>query len=397
MTIRGVRRGVSATACACAFAVLAAVASVDVPTGSAGSARSVAIRASCTPPILGRGVGEGRNDPVHFPPTVGELPAVMLFVDFADVRATSDPAEVFDSAMPHVSEWYRTVSYERLRLTVTPIRRWLSVSTTVAEARTNLEVHLRAALDAAVSLVDDEVDFSRYRALYVVIPGEAFDRLGGIGVHISERPVRADGASIHGHVWLHDELENREAYVIHETGHVLGLPDLYVQRAPRTFHQWDVMAWGSGTKPGGMFAWHRWKLGWVEPRQIACFPGKETMRATVSPVERPGGVKAVVFRTARAAYVAEVRQRLAEDAAICKPGVLIYMVDFYAPSGSNDIRLVEARPTRRATLRRCGPQAAAPFTPGRGAGSRVTVSGLRFEVLAALPDGSYRVAIRRAR
>lgn len=376
--------------------MLAGVASVDVPTGSADSARAHAIRATCAPPLVSRGVGEGRNDPVHFPPTVGELPAVMLFVDFGDARATSDPAAVFEAAMPDVSEWYRTVSYERLRLTVTPIRRWLSVSTTVAEARTNLEVGLRAALDEAVSLVDAEVDFSRYRALYVVIPGEAFERLGGIGVHISERPVRADGASIHGHVWLHDELEDREAYVIHETGHVLGLPDLYVQRAPRTFHQWDVMAWGSGTRPGGMFAWHRWKLNWLEPRQVACFSGKGTLRATVSPVERPGGVKAIVFRTRRAAYVAEVRQRLAEDAGICKPGVLIYAVDFYARSGSNDIRLVEARPTRAATLRKCGPQAAAPFGVGRGEVSRISVFGLRFEVLAALPDGSYRVAIRKA-
>jgi M6 family metalloprotease-like protein len=378
------------------LAVLAVVAVVVLPVRStdAGSERSAT--ASCAPPVLGRGVGEGRNDPVHFPPTVGELPAAMLFADFADARGTSDPSAVFGSVMPRVSAWYGTVSYGRMRLDVTPLRRWLPLAGRVRDYAANPDEGLRRAIDEAVALADAEVDFSRYRALYLVIPGAAFEEIGGIGVLIAERPIRADGASIHALAWLHDELENREAYVIHETGHLLGLPDLYVLRALRTFHRWDVMAWGEGTKPGGMFAWHRWKLGWLDPRQIACYSGRRTLRATVSPVERPGGVKAVVFRTPRVAYVAEVRQRLAEDAEICKPGVLIYIVDFFAATGSNDIRLLEARPERTLPSR-CGRQAAAPFGTGRRDVSSIAVGGLRIEVRAALPDGSYRIAVRRSR
>ena len=375
--------------------MLAALTSFDVSDSSADSASERASHAVCAPPVLDRGVGEGRNDPVHFPPTVGELPALMLFVDFADARGTSNPAEVSDSVMPEVSAWYRTVSYGRLRLAVTPVRRWLSLPGTASEYGANPDVGLHRAMDEAVALADAEVDFSRYRALYLVIPSAAFEAIGPLGVLIREQPIRADGASIHGIVWLHDELENAEAYVIHETGHVLGLPDLYVLGSPRTFHLWDVMAWGTGTRPGGMFAWHRWKLGWLQPRQIACFSGRGTMRATVSPLERPGGVKAVIFRTREAAYVAEVRRRIAEDVGICRQGVLIYKVEFFAAAGSNDIRIAEARSERTVSRSRCGAKGAAPYALGRGNVARVSIWGLRFQVLAARPNGSYRISIRR--
>jgi hypothetical protein len=80
-----------------------------------------------------------------------------------------------------------------------------------------------------------------------------------------------------------------------------------------------------------MHGWHRWKLGWLYDAQIACVPRVGRRTAQVMPLERAGGVKAVVVRAGQAAYVAEVRQRLAEDRGICQKGVLAYSVDLRPP------------------------------------------------------------------
>jgi hypothetical protein len=148
------------------------------------------------------------------------------------------------------------------------------------------------------------------------------------------------------------------------------------------------------TRPAGMFAWHRWKLGWLDPTQIACLTRQRRIETTIRPLETAGGVKALIFKTAHSALVAEVRQRTLEDGAICRQGVLIYRVLFSAPAGSADIHVIRAR---SGVVGDCGPQSAAPFDLGRGAVSRARVGNLLFELRRALPDGSYRVALTRLR
>jgi hypothetical protein len=119
------------------------------------------------------------------------------------------------------------------------------------------------------------------------------------------------------------------------------------------------------------------------------------VQATVTPLERPGGVKAIVVRAGQNAYVAEVRQKLGEDATICKPGVLVYEVDL---SGARrPIWLRPARGDGSANTGACGGRWRAPFDVGRGEISRVTIGGVRFELLQKLADGSYRIRATKSR
>jgi M6 family metalloprotease-like protein len=348
-------------------------------------------------------VGEGTNDPAQFPPTLGELRIGMLFVDFADVRGTNDPRTLYEAFVPRAVEWYRRASYDRLRLVVTPVPRWLTLSGTVAHytktgGGSGLESGLRAALEEAVAAADGEVDFSHFQALYLVLPSAAVETIGTVGVLISEEPIRVDGSDIRIWAWLQDESRGPELdeYLAHETGHILGLPDLYVPPTPTTFHRWDIMAWAFPSR--GFFAWHRWKLGWLDPVQIACFARGRRIEATLTPLERLGGMKAIIVRRGRYAYVAEVREPSAgTGGGICKGGVVIYEVEFDARSGAADIRLRRARVETSTQRVRCGPKSAAPFGRGRGQISRVRAWGLLFEVLAALPDGSFRVRVAKSR
>jgi M6 family metalloprotease-like protein len=376
------------------FVALATVAWV-AGNDSASAARA-GPAAACDPPVVSPGgVGEGRNDPVLIPPTVGELRIGMLFVDFADIRSAADPGATYEAFVPGAIDWYRNVSYGRLRLIVTPLLRRLTLGGTAVHYRSRGEAGLRAALEETMAAADAEVDFSRFHALYVVLPFAAAATFGGSGVLILEHPVRADGAEIRTFALLFDGPGAERDFLAHETGHILGLPDLYVIGQRLTFHRWDIMT--STPANRGLFAWHRWKLGWLDPGQIVCIGARRRVTATVTPLERPGGRKAIILRRGRYAYMAEVRQPVAAGAGrVCKGGVLIYQVEFGAASGVADIRLLRARGDSIVHTS-CGPLAAAPFGRGRGEISRARAWGLRFEIRAKLRDGSFRIRVTKTR
>src|SRR5262245_53633570 len=52
------------------------------------------------------------------------LRAVMLFVDFPDLRATESTSALYQRLVPRARRWFEEVSYGRLELEVTRTRRW---------------------------------------------------------------------------------------------------------------------------------------------------------------------------------------------------------------------------------------------------------------------------------
>jgi M6 family metalloprotease-like protein len=346
---------------------------------------------ACAAPSLGFGAGEGRNAP-EMPPTVGALRIAMLFVDFSDSPGPADPQSIYDTHVPRVLDWYRTISYGRLRIAVEPFPHWLRLPRALADYEAE---HFEGAVEAAIAAADPNFDFSSFDALYLVasMPSLA-------ATVIDEVPIRADGTAIHSWAWLATGSLQRLPFVaIHETGHLLGLPDLYNQRNPSSQHRWDVMTAAPGG--GGMFAWHRWKLGWIDGGQIVCLSRKGTLTATLAPIERAGGKKAIVSRIGGEVLVVEVRRALAEDASICKNGVLVYRVDFSAgdPQNAGSRRLpVQLHAARRDDSRgwdRCGRGWRAPFALGRGQVSRTDVAKHSITLVKQLSDGSYRVRVTR--
>jgi M6 family metalloprotease-like protein len=351
--------------------------------------------ATCRAPLLARGTTEGRNDSATMAPWVGELRIAMIFVDFADARGRARPLDIYVSYVPRVVDWYWTVSYHRLQIDVVAAQDWVTLPKPFSYY---VPERLEEALETGVALADRTFDFSGVDALYV-IPAAGAD-FNGVGVQIRERPLDPDGSSIWAVAWLPTDGNGARSvpFVIHETGHMLGLPDLYLSGYPETYHWWDVMAAAANpATTGGMFAWHRWKLDWLEPAQFVCLAGRGVREAVVTPVERQGGVKALVYRTKEAAYVAEVRQRIAEDAGICRTGVLMYAVKLERTFSKPAIRLLPARSDDLSRAGGCGRRYNATYGVGRGEVSRVSIGSVRFEVRAALRDGSYRIRVSNRR
>jgi M6 family metalloprotease-like protein len=328
------------------------------------------------------------------PPTRGVLHMAMLFVDFSDSSANVTPQSIYDMHVPPLTEYYRTVSYGRLQVDVVPLLRWLRLPRTLSEYQ---EDRFVGAVESAVAAADASFDFSSVGGLYLVA---AMPSLAS--TIVDDVPLRVDGAAIHAWAWLATgSLERLPRVAIHETGHVLGLPDLYRESIPSSQHGWDVMT--AAPSGGGLFAWHRWKLGWIEPAQIVCLTRRGSVQVTLAPVERSGGRKALFSRVGRTVVAVEVRRQMAEDASICKSGVLFYRVDFDAGAPENvgaRRRPVQLQPARKDDPRRwnrCGREWRAPYALGRGEVGRASAWGHRLQLLKRLPDGSYRVRVTRVR
>jgi M6 family metalloprotease-like protein len=342
---------------------------------------------SCAPPRLGYGVGEGANEP-GMPPTVGELRVAMLLVDFADRPATDSPEALVDAYVPSTVAWYRDASYGRLRLVVDPLRRWLRLPRSLEAYES---AHFEGAIDDVLAVADPHYDFGGVDALYLITSQEAGSLASAVIDHV---PRRVDGVDIRAWVWLASggATAARSSVLIHETGHVLGLPDLYDLRRPGAgHHHWDIM---SGSGGAGMLAWHRWKLGWLTENDILCLTRQRPVVASLAALARLGGRKAIVYRMRSAAVVVEVRSRSSVDRSLCKPGVLVYRVDFRKGDPSSIGRLgvpIDVWQARPGSSPRCGAEWRAPLSLGRGNVARAAAFGVEVRVLRKLPDGAYRV------
>jgi hypothetical protein len=184
----------------------------------------------------------------------------------------------------------------------------------------------------------------------------------------------------------------------HETGHLFGLPDLYAFDSGGTHRHvggWDLMGTLSGSAPD-LFAWEKWKLGWISDAQVACVVEPGTQRIRLIAIERGDGMKLVVVPTGpTAAYVIESRRAIGNDANACSTGVLIYRVDSTVPTGFGPVRVVDATPNK-ATDPPCTDLEVATFGGGGPKGFRDADLGLTVRFIRQTDtDDLIYVTIRR--
>src|SRR5262249_54045781 len=156
-----------------------------------------------------------------------------------------------------------------------------------------------------------DVDFSKYQLVYVVATknatainySPAFD-----APRVPADGIQADGTVIYGGATFGTDIyaNARTGWRVlaHETGQTVGLPDYYdiPGFAPSNYqHQfhyvggWSIMSW---VEPGAeSFAWDKYRLAWIDPPQIRCLDAAGSLTETLTPVEKPGGLKMLVAKT----------------------------------------------------------------------------------------------------
>ncbi|HYZ19351.1 MAG TPA: M6 family metalloprotease domain-containing protein [Gaiellaceae bacterium] len=343
---------------------------------------------------------------------LGTLRAVMLFVDFRDRPASESTVHLYDRLVKPAAAWFKEVSSGRATLDVTAVHRWYrmpSGSRGYGLGDGVSFVEQKSYIADAVAAADRDVDFSSYSIVYVVASrgsalqrSPAFHAFAGSGVQVDGTELRY-GATFGEDVRDVSPPAYGSFVLVHETGHILGLPDLYDVPNPtywtlfRFAGGWDMMSWNL---PGShLLAWHKWKLGWLHPSELTCLNGPGELTATLTPAARPGGLKGIVVPTgSSSAFVIEARKRVGEDSRLCEDGVLVYSVDGTVKSGEGPIRVRAAqRDTSSELLNRCGPLYEAPFDKGAGEVAYYDnpSAGFSLEVLGQTASGGYTVRVTR--
>jgi len=337
-------------------------------------------------------LSEGRpndSDAAANVPSVGKLRAAVLFVDFCDAPGSDDPSSILHGWIEPGVEWLHTASYGRLTITLEPTARWIRMPQTARFYRESgivddAEPHEKYVGDAIDAAARAGFDFSQTDVVYVVAPKTGPLSLsptfrGTPGTFVKHGPKLGPAVT-----FGEDAYEFGGTIVPHETGHTLGLPDLYAFTGDR--HRfvgtWDLMGNVFFTATD-FFAWHRLKLGWLDPRQVVCVSSRHKKTVELAPIETPKNddrsrsrkrlAKAVFVRTgSTTGLLVENRQRLGNDGSICDTGALVYTVDSSIKTGDGPITVIGGTTDDR----RCGRLSDAPLH----AGDRVTVGDVSVAV-----------------
>jgi M6 family metalloprotease-like protein len=356
-----------------------------------------------------------------YPRPTRALDAVMVFLSFPDSVPRTTPAELTADHFPATSRFFERASYGRFTLHPHPLRTWIRMphpSTSYAIQRDWNAARRAAYLHDALAASDRRVDFSRYDIVYFVAdpdaPGVDSDATKVVNL---DTPLHADGKDIRRVVTVFEKHPPDRLVLAHETGHVFDLPDLYHRPADGKgdwdtyVGDWDLMGSQFGLAPD-LFAWHKWKLGWLDPRQVVCVRGTGPTRLTLEPLGAgPGvrptvaaagppafgvgrGTKLAVVRTGPDSALAfEARGPVGNDTAVCRSGILVYRVSSGAESGGGPVEVIDAHPHTEA----CWEESVYPSLADApvALGETFTVPGeeVRVEVEGRTTSGAWNVKI----
>ncbi|MGC0340480.1 M6 family metalloprotease domain-containing protein [Streptomyces sp. SLBN-8D4] len=348
-----------------------------------------------------------------YPRPARALDAVMVFLSFPDAPPITTPAQLTADHFPATTRFFDRASYGRFTLRPHPLRHWIRMprpSTAYAIQRDWSAADRGAYLRDALAAADGQVDFSRYDAVYFVAdpdaPGVDSDATKVVNLDV---PLRADRTDIRRVVTVFEKHPPDRLVLAHETGHVFDLPDLYHRPMDGKgdwdtyVGDWDLMGSQFGLAPD-LFAWHKWKLGWLERRQVTCVRGPKPSRLTLEPVEA-GPDRAGIFGLARGTKLAvvptgtdsalafEAREAVGSDVAVCRQGVLVYRVHSGAASGAGPIQVIDAHPRTEACWENSvyPPLADAPVDVGES--FRVPGQDVRVKVTGRTTTGAFDVEI----
>ncbi|SFC18043.1 M6 family metalloprotease domain-containing protein [Streptomyces aidingensis] len=396
--------------------ILASLTVPDPALAHAGHAAPASAALSCAPKSPHTGLNAGLPTPEGYAPSRGTVTALTLFIDFPGSEATIPTTERFAEFFPGTSEYLATSSYGKLRYRAEPVHRWLRMSRPFEDYGIDRGVGwhpddpdgYNRLMREIVSALGDETDFAAYDLVNVLATPNAGPHAleQVLSVSFAGRPlVDTPSGPLRNisFIWSTQPGESPHRVLVHENGHAFGLPDLYWTGAgvpPLLTGHWDVMEqdWGPSND---LLAWHKWKLGWLAPGQVACVTAPGGSEHLLTPLGDPAGdgVRMVALPTGpHQVIVAEVRAPSELDRAVCRTGVLISRVDTRARSGEGPIRVADATPGSSGCLAAPDPQVTAeltdaPYLPGDT--FRDHRAGITVQVLEADRDGRHRIRVTR--
>ncbi len=324
---------------------------------------------------------EGANDPLIYDSTVGHKKVIMLYVDFSDAEMFADTRKRASDVLGdgQFQKLFREQSYGKVTFEIKHIDGWRRLpkshkkySSKTTEAHRELFVEIFSLFP--------KVDFLDYDYIMVNMPrigNTAFGERDDIAIPYKGKKIN---------VALN--ISSGSPYVLaHETGHLMGLPDLYSYGNARGRKNptgaWDIMS--AAGSASGFLGWHRHKLSWLDAdRKTYLVAGKHQFN--LMPLNASSGVSMLTVPVDNPAkpskvFVVEVSQQIRnKDNAEGSVGVLVYSVDAKLASGQNSVVVYPKAEKLNA-----------PFHPGDQFEHKD--APLRVKVMKKNEDGSYLVEV----
>jgi M6 family metalloprotease-like protein len=278
----------------------------------------------------------------------GEVKAVMVFVEFPDVRHDRSVEEACSIISRDAKDWYRIESYGRLRFEVTLHGDWQMMpkrTTAYSDIQSDANAH-REYISTALSLfATGSINYNDYDIAYVVaaktpeVPGVLFNSPTlSAGIEVPTN----NGTVWHAVTFGRDSYERGYHVLLHETGHLFGLPDLYLFNSTDWLEPvgaWDIMC---DLDLGQHFlGWHKYKFGWLDESQLFYLKSGE-VSLPLAPFESAEGVKMILLPSESKSrlYVVEIAQALGANQEYRDKGILVYTVDAAVETGKRPVSVV---------------------------------------------------------
>ncbi len=314
----------------------------------------------------------------------GPQKTLAILVRFPDKTNSSTPRQI-SSALSGVNTYYSENSYGTVSfqhdMTPSPASSWYSMPNAMTYYGADTSSSDSQLVHDALQAVNAGVNLANYKFAMVVHAGndEALPPHAISDIHSYTIPgyifTPSPLTSFRMSVSVVSESDPMGVYS-HESGHLLGLPDLYdttgqIDPVNNFVGYWEIMALGEwnpnnanplqpqpGTYPAQMSAWSKIQLGFVPNTQIATVQSGESKNITIENLEQSaGGIKVVKIPISYNSdgsltyYLLEMRAKLGTyDQYLPFPstypgtGLLIYKVNESIPNGSGSLRLIDAHP-----------------------------------------------------
>ncbi|KAI9837136.1 MAG: hypothetical protein M1837_003132 [Sclerophora amabilis] len=299
--------------------------------------------------------------------TTGVIRAMMVFVDFDSAPSDMSTEDAGNAATGNggFQDLFSKQSKGALEFQVEYSQEWRRISDNFV----NQEFPSDEYLEAIKTLYQD-ADFSNHD-MVLIVPSGTSSIVGSV-THPAVGEYSGGDAFINS-VMLGSGVVKDGSFLttVHETGHVLGLPDLYpVGGQPSTTGCWDVMS--DFSHASGFIGYHRHQLGWIAPEREKFITAGGSSTFTLESLDADAGTALVAFSLGPSAEAPSrilcfqsvspvVRGGDPLEAAVAGEGVLVYLVDATLTSMNNPIQV---QPKQSAADNNYGEMANAPYLSG---------------------------------
>jgi M6 family metalloprotease-like protein len=300
-----------------------------------------------------REVGFGFPRPEILMASSGNIRGLMIFVEFNDVKGTDNPLEVGPKFTRKFEEFYAVNSYGALQVEVDILPDYYLIPKDSGSYGMNTwnGGDPGAYFGDGIRAADADVDFGEYDFVVVMPPSGISRILYGPAFPYFERnwqnlPRERD--VYRGVVGGADQRNQQDftgwIWLAHEVGHILGMEHQY-NNFDRPAPVWDLMDNVYIDLAPGLFAWHRYQMGWLTAPRLACFSFEQAQRGISLPLssldDQGDSLKSVMVRlTEYKVLVIEARLESPFDKlSAAHQGILAYVVDTSLSGFANPVKL----------------------------------------------------------